>query len=210
MATRGTVGWVAVALVPLLAHATPARADGPDLAAIARGEQPEQNQNRRFGLMLDGGLPDGATASLVIRPVSLVRINGGMSYNGISKGYRFGASLIPLKSWISPTLSFDYGHYSDGDANALVRMVTSDATFENTALDRVGYSYADAHVGVELGRKWFTFYVHAGASRVTGSVHELASAVGAMPQTSISFASDPTVTLTSVSARAGFIFYFAK
>jgi hypothetical protein len=189
----------AVVAWPTLAHG-----DGNGIVAHADTSLP------RFGVMLDAGLPDGATASVVVRPWRPLRISAGGSYNMVSTGYRAGLSLVPFNTWFTPTLSVDYGHYKDGDANPLARKISGDSTFDSTILDRIGYDYVDAHVGLEFGKKWFTFYIHAGATRVTGAVHGLDSATSSSDMTSVSFGKDPTVTLTSVSARVGFIVYFLK
>jgi hypothetical protein len=172
-------------------------------ARIAAAEPPPPS----FGVMADVGLPDGATASLVYRPVNAVRFHAGLGYNLVSPGVRAGLTLVPFKAWLNPTLTVDVGHFTDGDANPLARRISGDPTFSSAVLDRVGYDYANAHLGLEFGRKWFTFYVHAGMSRVTGSVHEL-SAVTSM--STVTFTTDPNVTVWSVSARAGFIVYFLK
>jgi len=181
--------------------------------ALAHGDgiiaQPDTSVPR-FGVMVDAGLPDGGTASVVVRPWRPLRLSAGGSYNMVSTGYRAGLSLIPFNTWFTPTLSVDYGHYKDGDANPLARKISGDPTFQSSILDRIGYDYLDAHVGLEFGRKWFTFYIHAGVTRVTGAVHELDSATSSSDMTSVSFGKDPTVTLTSVSARVGFIVYFLK
>jgi hypothetical protein len=189
----------AIVAWPAISHA-----DGNEIVAHADSKLP------RFGVMLDAGLPDGATGSVVVRPWRPLRISAGGSYNMVSTGYRAGLSLVPFNTWFTPTLSVDYGHYKDGDANPLARKISGDSTFDSAILDRVGYSYVDAHVGLEFGKKWFTFYIHAGATRVTGTVHELDSATSSSDMTSVSFGKDPTVTLTSVSARVGFIVYFLK
>jgi hypothetical protein len=109
-------------------------------------------------------------------------------------------------------VSAEYGRYADGNANPLVRAVTGDSTFSSAVLDRVGYSYANGRLGLEFGRRWFTFYLHAGVSRITGQVHNLTAE--AMSQTSgttsVSFSKDPTVQLWTVSARIGFVVYLAK
>ena len=40
----------------------------------------------KLGVMADAGVPDGATASIVFRPVSALRLHGGVAYNTISTG----------------------------------------------------------------------------------------------------------------------------
>lgn len=163
------------------------------------------------GAMADLGLPDGATLSLVVRPIRSIRAHAGLSHNMISLGERVGVTWVPLSWWASPTLSVEYGHYADGNANPLVRMVSGDRSFSSAVLDRVGYDYANAHVGLELGRRWFTFYVHAGMSRITGAVHNLtAETMSDSGTATVSFGKDPTVRLWTVSARVGFIVYLAK
>jgi len=162
--------------------------------------------------MADIGVPDGATVSIVVRPIPSLRAHAGFSHNLISLGERAGLTWAPLPWWASPTLSLEYGHYADGNANPLARAATGDAMFSSAVLDRVGYDYASAHLGIELGRQWFTFYVHAGVSRITTTIHNLSAETmsESAGTTSITFSKDPSVQLTTVSARLGFIVYLAK
>jgi hypothetical protein len=192
----------------MLAWATPAAASPDELSAKATAPA----SLPRFGAMADVGVPDGATASIVVRPIRALRVHAGLSHNMISLGQRVGVTVVPLSWWVSPTLSLEYGRYAEGNANPLVRAATGDATFSSAVLDRVGYSYANARVGLEFGRKWFTFYLHAGVSRITGSVHNLSAATmsGAEGTTTVTFSNDPDVRLLTVSARLGFVVYLAK
>src|SRR5690242_19376844 len=63
----------------------------------------------RVGAILDDGVPDGATASIVVRPLRSLRIAGGVSHNGVSLGGRGGITWVPLSWWFSPTLSLEIG-----------------------------------------------------------------------------------------------------
>jgi hypothetical protein len=204
---------IAALAAPILAWAPPAAAAPPasiapegSLTASAPDGPP------RIGAGADLGLPDGATVSIVVRPIRSIRAHAGLSHNLISLGERAGVTWVPLPWWASPTLSLEYGRYAEGNANPLVRAATGDQTFSSAVLDRVGYRYANAHLGLELGRRWFTFYLHAGVSRVTAEVHNLTAETMAQSAgtTSVSFAKDPSVRLWSVSARIGFIVYLAK
>lgn len=165
-----------------------------------------------IGAMADLGVPDGATMSLVVRPIRSLRVHAGVSHNLISLGERAGLTWIPLSWWASPTLSVEYGQYTDGNANPLVRAVSGDTTFSSAVLDRVGYRYANAHLGLELGRRWFTFYIHAGMSRINSTIHNLSAETMSQSAgtTTVSFSKDPSVQLTTVSARIGFVVYLAK
>jgi len=166
----------------------------------------------RFGAMTDVGLPDGVTAAIVVRPIRAIRAHAGLSHNLISLGERVGVSWVPLSWWASPTVSLEYGHYSEGNANPLARAATNDQTFSSAVLDRVGYDYANAHVGLELGRKWFTFYIHAGVSRITSTVHNISSETMSESSgtSSVTFSKDPSIKLWAPSARIGFVIYLAK
>ena len=166
----------------------------------------------RIGAMADVGLPDGATASIVVRPIRALRLHAGVSHNMISLGERVGLTWVPLSWWASPTLSVEYGHYAEGNANPLARTVIGDATFKSAILERVGYDYANAHLGLELGRKWFTFYIHGGMSRITGTVHNISAETmtGAEGTTTVTFSKDPSLKLWGPSARIGFVVYLAK
>jgi hypothetical protein len=164
-----------------------------------------------IGLMVDAGLPDGGTAALVYRPLSFLRLNGGVSHNLVGPGVRGGVTLVALPWWFSPTVSATYGHYFERDANEAARTVSGDDMLDSPALERFGYDYADAHLGFELGRKRATFYLHAGVTRVTGHVRNL-DQVGADAEpddgnASVSFTQDPNVTMTTLSARFGLIVY---
>ena len=189
------------------ARDAPAEVELDDRLGVDGLAQPARGHRRRYGLAFDVGLPDGATAALVISPVRSLAVSAGLSYNGISYGGRAGVTWTPLAGTISPTLSADVGHFAEGDANPLVQLVTGKPMFSSPVLDRVGYDYADAHIGIAITRRSFALFVRAGVSRVTGAIHDLDALAGGKM---VMFGSDPTVTLTTVSARLGVIYYFAK
>src|SRR5262245_49154807 len=103
----------------------------------------------RFGMMTDVGVPDGATASIVVRPIRALRMNVGVGHNLVSRSIRGGVTYIPFGTWIAPTLAVDYGHFPEGNANPAIQRITGDPMFDDKQLERVGYDYLDAHAGVE-------------------------------------------------------------
>jgi len=190
-----------------IAFATPHLARSGVARTIAR----EPGRVPQIGAMVDVGVPDGASVSVVYRPLRPLRAYAGLSHNLISLGERVGVTLTP-GWWASPTLSLEYGHFADGNANPLVRAASGDDTFHSAVLERVGYSYANARLGLELGRRWFTFYLHAGMSRISGRVHNLSAETMSESSgtTTVSFSRDPDVRLWTASASLGFIVYLAK
>lgn len=164
--------------------------------------------DRTLGVTVDAGVPDGAAASIVYRPISQFRFHAGATHNMITTGVRAGVSIVPLKSWFSPSINFDAGSYQEGDANPLVQMISGDSEFHNDQLEKVGYRYANAHLGLELGRQRATFYLHAGGSYIAGKVRNLDAATDGTGATTVSFTTDPDVRLLTVSAKLGLIIYF--
>lgn len=156
------------------------------------------------GVMADVGVPDGGMASLVVRPFSTVRLHAGAGHNLISTGVRAGVSWAPLRRTVSPTLSIDYGRYAEGDANALARRVSGDGAFSSVLLERVGYDFANAHVGVQLGRERVSLVIEAGVTRVTGQTRGTDAAAEPM---AVTFTHDPRFEVWSLSARLGLVIY---
>jgi hypothetical protein len=188
-------GWAATASAQssLVAHA-PAKSD----------------DSGTIGVMADVGVPDGAVASLVVRPIRALRVEAGIADNVVSPGVRGTVTWIPFATWATPVLSLGYGRYFERDANGIVQQVAGDNSFTSPLLDKVGYDFANARVGIELGRKYFTFFIHAGVSRVTGQIHNLdqvASSQTASDSMVSITATDPKITLWGVSANLGFIVY---
>ncbi len=164
---------------------------------------------REFGIMVDAGVPDGAHVSIVYRPHSWLRLHGGGGYNGISKGARAGATWMPLQTIIRPVLVCEAGRYFEGDANPLLRRITGDPEAMSAALSQVGYDYANARAGVEIGSARVTFYLHAGFSAVRGQLRGLNTVLNdESTDPTIRFKSDPNARALIPSARIGLITYF--
>src|SRR5438477_8211508 len=102
----------------------------------------------KIGLMTDAGLPDGVNGSLVFRPARWVRAHVGGGYNMISSGVRGGVTLAPF-GW-GPSVSLEGGHYFEGNANGLARKAAGADFKDSAVLERVGYDYANGHLGLEL------------------------------------------------------------
>jgi len=166
-----------------------------------------------LGLMVDAGIPDGAQGSLVLRPWKALRFSVGGGYNMISKGVRAGVSVLPFGR--GPSLSVEAGHFFDGDGNAAARKYMS--SFEDVAfLQRVGYDYANAHLGLDFGYKRATFFIHGGMSYLRGTVKDINQyPFSPDPQINgtnssgleIKFKGDPTVVAIGPSFKIGLIVY---
>jgi hypothetical protein len=176
---------------------------GAAFALAAAGD--DAHADRRFGVMVDAGVPDGATGSLVLGLTRSLGLHVGGGHNLVSPGVRVGATFTPFDSWITPVVAVDYGRYFEGNANGLAQKVMGDPEYSSPLLERVGYDYANAHVGLELGGPRGKLYLRGGMSRVTGELHGVNEAAGE----GATLAEDPAIEVWSVSAKIGFIYYVA-
>jgi hypothetical protein len=162
-----------------------------------------------LGLAVDGGIPDGATVSAMYRPFSWVRGEVGMGYNMISKGARAGLTLLPFGA--GPSATLEAGHFFEGDANGVARSIAGAGFKDSAMLQRVGYDFANAHLGLDFGTRRVVFFIHGGMSYIRAQVHnvneQLSSSMSSTSGTTVSFNQDPTVRVVAPSAKLGFIFY---
>jgi hypothetical protein len=199
--TSLSLGMVSVAF---LTASSVARAEEPATVEAALDAQKAEKWPR-FGLMVDAGIPDGAIGSLAFRPWKWVRAYAGGGSNSVSGGWRAGLSLLPFGA--GPSVSFEYGHYADGDANGLVRRLVSGEFSGSPLLNRIGYDYANAHLGLDFGGKRVVFFIHGGISKVWAEIHNLNQAVGNKGSTSVEVTSDPKVTVVGSSLKIGLIIF---
>lgn len=157
---------------------------------------PAAAADSHVGVMGDVGVPDGATASLAVRPVRALRFEGGIATDGAGPGWRAGVTLLPLPWRVSPVVGVAYGRMLVRDANPFVQEATGNAMFSSPLLSRVGYDFAVARAGLEFGQRSTVFFIHAGVTRVTGQVHGIAGV-----------ATDPQVEVWAASANLGMVFY---
>jgi hypothetical protein len=195
----------------LLALASPALASPPapgfDLDAYDLQELPAPKP-KQFGFALQTGLPDGFTASGVYRPFPWLRTQLGAGYNMVGLGLQGGGTVIPF-GW-GPSFTLEGGHYFEGDANGIARSMAGAGFASSSLLERVGYDYANAHLGFELGRGDYTFFLHAGMSYMVTHINGLNEALedsagGEGPSLRVGQA--PTVSAFVPSLKLGFVMY---
>ncbi len=164
-------------------------------------------------MMGDVGVPDGLIGSLVARPWTWLRLSGGGGSNGISKGWRTGITFLPFTA--GPSASFEYGHYQDGNANSLAKKVIGGSFDGSPLLERVGYDYLNAHLGLDFGSRRVVFFLHGGVTFLRGQIHNVEAAIrnatsqGAAGSgtTEVVVPKDPTVKAVGSSVKLGLIVY---
>lgn len=179
-------------------------------ASSASG-QPLPARDHNYGVMVDAGMPDGVNTSFIYRPAPQLRLHAGGGYNFISQGVRAGVTMLVLDNWISPSFSLELGHYFAGNANGLAGALIGDQGINLGVLQSVGYNYGNGHIGVEVGIRRFTFYLHLGMSFMmteARQLNELFTEAAEPGEPMIEIRDDPSLLFYTVSARLGVIVYF--
>jgi hypothetical protein len=219
MRSARSLSFLAVAAV-LATGATASAAD----EVVSETEAPTRASNEPelpwLGLMTDVGIPDGMQASIVLRPERWLRASVSGGYNLISKGVGGGLTILPFGR--GPSISFEGGHYFDGDASAAAARLAgpafSGSSFmqnDSALIQRVGYDYANLQLGLDFGYERVTFFIHGGMSYVQGKVHNVDTLVQSNPAINgvdangleVSIKGDPTVKYIGPSAKIGLIVY---
>jgi hypothetical protein len=99
----------------------------------------------------------------VVRPLSWLRVGADVSYNYAGYGLQGEITLAPIRWYISPTLSLAYGRYLKMDATKAGKVPAE----LQGLVSNVGYQYASAMLGIELGNQRHGMLVlQVGASRI--------------------------------------------
>jgi hypothetical protein len=189
--------------------------DGKPEADVAQAESDGGADARRatrrlpmVGLMADAGLPDGFMGSLTVRPIPYLRLHAGAGANTSSPGVRGGLTLLPLGT--GPSLSLEIGHYLDGEANGLVRRSVAGLGRFASYVHRLNYTFANAHAGVDIGERGFTFFIHGGFTYLRARLRDVQAppdTVTSTGRTSIAFREDPIIKMFTPSLKVGLIVY---
>jgi len=158
----------------------------------------------RFGGMFDVGVPDGAMLSFVYRPIDIARFHAGLGYNGVSPGLRLGGAYLPFG--YGPSLSLEYGHYFEGDANGLVKMVAGPVSDGKEVLQHIGYDFVALRAGIEFGGDHFKFFTRGGLMWMRSTIHDLNALLDpGTSNTTVTVKQDPIVTAFAPTLNLGFI-----
>jgi hypothetical protein len=199
--------WVGALLVAgLMLGGTAARGQVSEVSR--RTQDPERLAP--FGLLLEAGVPGGAGRIGAIQPSRHVRLHMGATHNGIRMGGRAGLTLLPWSGGYTPCASFEVGHTFMGDATKLARRMADTSLPPTPAMERVGFSYASAHLGFEFGEpRDVMFFVRGGVTVVQVAVPDVSGlAVPFLEQLGIEGARGGRFHSILPSAKLGMIIYF--
>ncbi len=186
----------------------PPQTVAPPVEAVTRtAPKIRRPSSHHFGVGIDlgisGVLPD-AGLLLTARPVRWGHLQLGAGYNGLAPGIRGGLTLI--NPWVIPlSLTWEGGHYFEGDANRAVRWVDSDAK-ANASLRRFAYDYMNLLGGLSVGDSSFAFYLRFGVTWVRTTVHGFEQTLRETTKLDVT-AADPTVHYRGPSLKVGFDYF---
>ncbi len=186
---------IALGCLAVLGTATP---------ALAQDDSP-----RKVGLMLDAGAPHGIGVSAVVRPTNWLRLHAGPTTNTLSIGVRGGLSILPMDTFIAPSLNAEAGHYFGSEYSEVLDWLGREPSSTSEAIRDVTYNYVTGSVGLEVGtHSRFNFFLNVGLSYVALTVPNptplLQDASG-----DASVTSGPMhLRATIPSVKLGFIVYF--
>jgi len=145
-------------------------------------------------------------AGISYRPWQRLRLHVAAGTNSVSLGVRAGVVVVPFG--VGPSISLEAGHYFDGDANRTASALAGSDYQRNAMAERLGYDFANAHLGLELGSEPLAFYVRGGVSYLHAKLHQVNEALGeASDDTSFAFYGEPRITAWLPSFKVGFILY---
>jgi hypothetical protein len=194
-------------VVPTPQPSTSGATETEESLAASHTSKPVEEGSRVIGFLADAGLPDGLMASLVVRPIPYLRLHAGGGTNTSSPGVRAGIGLLPLGA--GPSFNLEVGHYFSGEANGLVSATVRGLGRFSSYVNKVAYTFANAHAGLEFGERRFTFFVHGGLTFLRATLSDVTApeTQSDTGRTSVAFNRDPIVRLLTPSAKLGFIYY---
>lgn len=180
---------------------------GSAIATVAKAAARPRARAGRLGLGLDlgvsGVLPD-AGLLLIVRPVRWGQLQLGGGYNGLAGGLRGGITLV--NPFVIPlSVSWEVGHYFEGDANRIVQWF-SPSTQDNASLRRFSYDYMNLLGGIAVGGGNFAFYVRVGVTWMRTTVHDFEQSVRDQAHIQLT-ASDPTIHYRGPALKLGFNYF---
>ncbi len=179
-----------------------------DVAAEERARQEAaERRSHRWGIALDTGVPEGISAGVAFRPVPKLRLWAAPAWNYVGWGVQGGIAAVPWRFAVAPLFSAEAGYYFGTDVSFLARNSQGVPEELKPLLKDMGYWYAAAHAGIEVGSpRGLALSLRAGLSYIVLSSRGTATVTDASGVV-VTF-SDPRVRGIMPSVKLGIQFWF--
>lgn len=168
---------------------------------------PKERDFTMIGGGLDVGFPDGAGLSVVVRPIKMLRVHGGVTTAVFATGLRLGVSFVPFYFPITPTLTVEGGTYFPGNFSGPLSAVVKNVKFLDGA-KQVSYQYVNGHLGLEVGSpKRFVVFLRGGLSYTEFRVNRFQDTLRVAANDPDLEAQDPALRVAGPSGKLGILFY---
>jgi len=181
------------------------------LAGLALSLAPrlaEADDGVRIGVLADLGVPDGLTAAVAVRPTRWLVAHAGAAHNSAALGGRLGTRLQVGRAAMAPFFALEVGAFAEGDVTAWAKDAAVSAGLDDAEIDRFGYRFGNAHLGLRFGSPTAALYLQAGWSLVSGTFHAVERRDGATMEPSVDLHTATPFRVSTPSGRIGMIGYF--
>jgi hypothetical protein len=167
---------------------------------------PAQADTGCYSGLFDLGFPDGVMASFAYQAHPRLSPHVGLGHNANSLGLRVGGRWTFVDGGVAPYLGLESGHYFQAQTPDWMRETAKSAGLEDKTLDRAGYTFANAHLGVSLGSGKLRFHLQTGISFVRANTLIIKPKPNYTPP--VDLYRDTRIHAWLVSGRAGVGYYF--
>jgi hypothetical protein len=197
-------------VVAIACWVPPARAADTLTAAPQRSRLAElPDGSSRFGLAVEGGFPEGATASLVVRATPAARFWAGPAWSYVAWGVQGGVAITPWHFAVTPVLAAEAGRYFRADVSFLAKDEGGVPEELEPLLQRMTYSYASLQLGFDVGsQRGLSFGLRAGLSYVSIVTRGTVTVTPEQATDSRVSFSDPKLRGTVPSLKLGVTYFF--
>lgn len=178
----------------------------PSAPPLARPTSRSGGQGH-FGVLLEAGLPEGATISAAYRPVPSLRLFAGPAWNYVGVGLHGGIAIAPWHLAATPVLTVEAGRYFGADVSFVTKGGQGIPPELASLLKDMTYTYAAVHAGIELGsQNGLSFAIDLGLGYIALETKGTVTKTDGSGST-VTF-KDPRLSATLPSLKLGLHYWF--
>jgi hypothetical protein len=160
-----------------------------------------------LGLQLDAGVPSGLGLSFVGKPVRFMQLEAGGTTTLVGGGVKLGTTVF-LPYYVSPGITFEYGHQWFSSANKLATLLGASSP-NISLLDHIEYDYINLLGSIGVGSpNHFFFRLNAGYTYLWGNTNGLQAYIQEKTGNNSITTKEATAKVLSPTAKLVFLIYF--